>query len=454
MNLKLIKSLFFTALIAIVMAGCDNAHPGFKKAENGIYYKIVSQVDSTSNIKIDSGKFWNLSMSYGTPDSLLFDASMNNNQGFDIPFAEPVYPGDINEALSLFAKGDSAVFIIRADSFFLKTARSPEVPEIFEESNELYFWVKINNILSQEEIEARNQKMLEERKTKELADLSVYLSTHYPDLEPTESGLFIVKEKTGRGRLPQDGDMMNFDFKVSTLNGPELYNSIEAGRAVDHEKGKRFDTEGFVEGLNSMSVGDEVTLIVPSKLAFKAQGRPGMIEPYTTMVYWIRMNSVKSKSEHEKELAEKKAQEEAEREKLKNQEATSILNYVKENNITVQPTESGLYYIETAEGTGLQAENGDEVKVHYTGTLLDGTKFDSSYDRGTPIGFKLGAGQMIKGWDVAVAFMKEGGKATLIIPSSLGYGPRARGNIIHAYAPLKFDVELVEVIKPEESEKK
>lgn len=451
MNMKLIKSLFLVSIFAMVLASCDNTHPGFKKAENEIYYQIISQIDSTSHIKIDSGKFWNLTMSYGTPDSLLFDASQGNNEGFDIPFAEPVYPGDINEALALLSKGDSAVFIIKADSFFLKTARSPEVPELFSENNDMYFWVKINDILSKEDIDERNRLYIEERKAKELNDLTVYLSGNYPDLEPTESGLFIVKEKTGRGRLPQEGDIMNFDFKVSTLNGPELYNSIEAGRPVDHEKGQRFDTEGFLEGLNSMSVGDEVTLIVPSKLAFKEQGRQGMIEPYTTMVYWIRMNSVKSKAQHEKELADKKAKEQAEIENYKNQESASIEKYIKENNITVKPTETGLYFIETAKGTGLQAEEGDKVRVHYTGTLLDGTKFDSSFDRDAPISFTLGKGQMIKAWDEAIALMKVGGKATLICPSSLGYGPRSRGNVIHAYAPLKFDVELVEVTKAEKT---
>ena len=452
MNFKLVKSLFLLGVAAVFLNSCDNTHPGFKKAENDIYYKVISQVDSTSHIKIDSGLFWNLTMSYGTLDSLLLDASTSNQDGFNIPFAEPTYPGDINQALALFAKGDSAMFIIKADSFFLKTARSPEVPEIFNENNDLYFWIKVNDILSKEEIDARNQIYIEERKAQEMKDLTVYLSGNYPDLEPTESGLFIIKEKTGKGRLPQEGDIMNFDFKVSTLNGPQLYSSIEAGKPVDHEKGKRFDTEGFVEGLNTMSVGDEVTLIVPSKLAFKEQGRPGMIEPYTTMKYWIRMNSVKSKAEHERELAEKKAKEKANNERLKNQEAKTISNYIQKNSITVEPTESGLYYIETAEGAGVQAEEGDEVQVHYTGTLLDGTKFDSSYDRDSPISFTIGKGQMIKAWDEGISFMKEGGKATLICPSSLAYGSRARGNVIHAFAPLKFDVELVKVTKPEESD--
>lgn len=452
MNLKLIKSLLLIGVVAIFMASCDNTNPGFKKAENGIYYKIISQVDSTADMKADSGMFMNVTMSYGTEDSLLFDAyEQGGGEGFDLPYTEPTYPGDINEALALLSKGDSAVFIIKADSFFLKTARSPQVPELFSENNDLFFWVKVNDILTKEQIDARNLQYVEERKQKEKADLAIYLSKNYPDIEPTESGLFIVKEKVGKGRLPKDGDFINFDFIVSTLNGPELFNTLETGQPMEREKGKRFDTEGFMEGLNTMSVGDEYTLIVPSKLAFKEQGRPGMIEPYTTMVYWVRMNGVKSKAEHEKELAKKQAEKEAETERLKTEEAKTISNYIKDNNISVEPTTTGLYFIETSEGTGIQAEAGDKVKVHYTGTLLDGTKFDSSVDRGEPIGFTLGKGQMIKAWDEGIAMMKEGGKATLICPSSLAYGPQTRGNVIHAYAPLKFDVELVEVIKADDT---
>jgi FKBP-type peptidyl-prolyl cis-trans isomerase FkpA len=448
MNLRLIQTLTLLLTAVVFMTSCDNSHPGFKKNENGIYYQIYSQVDSTSDIKIDSGSFWRLKMSYGNLDTLLFDASINTN-AFDIPFQKPAYKGDINEALAMFAKGDSASFIIKADSFFLKTARSPEVPEMFKENNDLQFWIKMEDILTSEELEANRLAELETRKASELTDLTVYLSGNYPDLDPTESGLFIVKEKSGKGKFPNDGDFLNFDFKVSTLDGNLLYDSEAAGRPVDHEKGKPFDTEGFTEGLNTMSVGDEVTLIVPSKLAFKDMGRQGMIEPYTTMVYWIRLNSVKSKAQHDKELAEQKAKKEQEANKLKNAEQETIANYIKENNVTVAPTESGLYYIETAEGTGDQPQAGDKVKVHYHGTLLDGTKFDSSYDRDSPFEFTLGRGQVIKGWDEGIALMKVGGKATLIVPSIIGYGAGSRGNVIHAYAPLKFDVELLEVTKAE-----
>lgn len=108
-------------------------------------------------------------------------------------------------------------------------------------------------------------------------------------------------------------------------------------------------------------------------------------------------------------------------------------------------TDSGLEYIEIEEGSGKAAEKGKSVSVHYTGTLTDGTVFDSSYNRGQPITFKLGVGQVIAGWDEGIGLMKEGGKATLTIPPHLGYGERGAGGVIPANATLIFDVELVKV---------
>jgi peptidylprolyl isomerase len=115
---------------------------------------------------------------------------------------------------------------------------------------------------------------------------------------------------------------------------------------------------------------------------------------------------------------------------------------VADEGMTTSP--SGLQYREDAVGEGREAKPGDTVFVHYTGTLRDGSKFDSSRDRGQPLEFPLGTGRVIKGWDEGVAGMKVGGKRTLVIPPELGYGARGVGPI-PPNSTLVFDVELMDV---------
>lgn len=108
-------------------------------------------------------------------------------------------------------------------------------------------------------------------------------------------------------------------------------------------------------------------------------------------------------------------------------------------------TPSGLKYTDRVVGTGPSPRAGQTAVVHYTGTLVDGTKFDSSVDRGQPYEFPLGRGAVIKGWDEGVASMKVGGKRRLVVPAALGYGERGSPPKIPGGATLVFDVELLGV---------
>ena len=106
-------------------------------------------------------------------------------------------------------------------------------------------------------------------------------------------------------------------------------------------------------------------------------------------------------------------------------------------------TASGLGYLDLVEGTGPQPKPGESVRVHYTGWLENGKKFDSSHDRREPLVFPIGKGQVIKGWDEGVGSMKVGGKRKLVIPANLGYGDQGAAGVIPPGATLIFEVELL-----------
>lgn len=120
-----------------------------------------------------------------------------------------------------------------------------------------------------------------------------------------------------------------------------------------------------------------------------------------------------------------------------------IRAYLTDNDLTAQKTEEGLYYIVTKDGAGPQPNIANKVTVHYKGYLLDGSVFDSSYDRGDKSTFSLGS--VIKGWQIGIPKLSEGGAGRLFIPSHLAYGANPPSGRIPAHAVLAFDIELFEV---------
>ena len=114
--------------------------------------------------------------------------------------------------------------------------------------------------------------------------------------------------------------------------------------------------------------------------------------------------------------------------------------------IGMEQTTSGLYYLINKKGNNMRPKTGDKVSVHYKGMLLDGSIFDSSYDRNQPIEFSIGLGQVIPGWDEGISLISEGSSAKFVIPSSLAYGSQGAGGVIPPDATLIFEVELIKIL--------
>jgi len=436
---KMTLLLSITALIICVSA-CSK-HRGFKKTDDGLYYKFHVKGDDTTTLK--TGMVLTLSMKYTVNDSVLFNSG-TIPEPFMLPLSEPTYKGDIYAALAMMKPGDSATFITSADSFFLKTIRLPQLPDSTYKGKDVIFDVKMISAKTQEQMEKEKQAELAVLKDQEDTKLKAYLTKNNITAAPLPSGLYFSETKKGSGQKPKVGDISRFHFKVSDVEGKVYFSSYDQGEPLRWENGKEFDNAGATEALTLMSKGSKANAIVPSALAFGDKGRGQMVAPYTTLVYELELLDFMSKAQFEKEQEAEKKKAEDTKAKAKQEEMGLLQKYIKDNNITAKPTASGLYYIEKTKGTGASPVAGKTVKVHYTGTLLNGTKFDSSFDRKQPYEFVLGQGQVIKGWDEGIALMKKGGKARLVVPSSLGYGENGRMPTIPPSATLVFEVELID----------
>ena len=182
--------------------------------------------------------------------------------------------------------------------------------------------------------------------------------------------------------------------------------------------------------VNAIAKGDKIVKVTIVRVGDKAKAFKGDEAHYAKIM-------------KDKE-AEKKAAFAERMKKEKEQIEALIAKYKKENNADVVTTKSGLKYLVLKAGAGEAPKAGTRISAHYTGTLADGKKFDSSRDRGQPIQFPVGKGFVIPGWDEALSQMKKGERRILIIPSDLAYGERGAGGVIPPFATLVFDVELVD----------
>ncbi|MCD6018352.1 MAG: peptidylprolyl isomerase [Bacteroidetes bacterium] len=300
-----------------------------------------------------------------------------------------------------------------------------------------------------------------------LAGLFACNKSEFDGFTKAENGLhykFFTQDESGVKAVEGDGVSIKIIYALkkpttdSVLFDSKL-NSEDGSGTVRYILPKSSFKGSLEDAIAMMAKNDSAAFIISADSFFlktnHMQALPEFAKPGDKLVITIKMVEIKSK----KELEENQKKQEAEVAQLSEQEKPLLDAYLAEKKITATPTESGLILIETKKGSGAKPKAGDEVSVNYTGRLLDGTMFDTSIEADAksgnvynpqrpyePIKFALDQGQVIKGWDEAIKMLSKGGKAQLIIPSSLAYGPRG-GGPIPPFATLLFDVELVD-IKP------
>jgi FKBP-type peptidyl-prolyl cis-trans isomerase len=255
------------------------------------------------------------------------------------------------------------------------------------------------------------------------------------------TGLSYVMHKSNKGPKLKLDDVVTLNLKYITSKDSLVFDSWKMGKPIQLKIAKASFKGDLMDGLTLLTVGDSASFLINADSLFtKTFGapRPAFIDSSSFLSFTVKIISTTT------DAALKAEELKAEKENAM-KENEMIAKYIAEKQITPSKSSSGLMYIISEPGTGEQAQAGKTVKVHYTGRLLDGTKFDSSLDRSDPIEFKLGQGMVIKGWDEGIALLKVGGKALLIIPSNLAYGSRGAGGVIPPFSPLTFEVELVSV---------
>ena len=269
----------------------------------------------------------------------------------------------------------------------------------------------------------------------------------FPGYKATENGLYYKQIVAGQGPQLQMGDYIKVRLAYY-LGDSLLFTTDDLPEAAYDQVRESVFKGDLYEGFSMMHVGDSMSFMINSDSTFRKQFRAPILPDFVSPDVFLRWEVVVDEAYTQEEftkIQEAIAQKQMEAAAAKQQAADDEFQaYLEANGIKAQPTESGLVYVCTKKGKGPKPGYKQMVKVHYTGRLLNGTVFDSSVERGEPIEFQLGVGQVIPGWDEGIALMSKGEKGILYIPSKLAYGPRQAGELITPYSNLIFDVELVD----------
>jgi len=283
------------------------------------------------------------------------------------------------------------------------------------------------------------------------AIVSLMSSCNNDGWKTSDSGLKYQFLKNEEGDSVKVGDVIQMHVKYATSKDSVLFNSFTSPQPVTMEVPPSQFKGSFEEALLMTSVGDSASFMISADSIFRtAYGatRPSFIDSGSYLTFTVKILKKEKKADFEARMEKEKAERSIKQIAI---DEELIAKYISEKSLKPTKTEKGVYVHISKVGMGVIPVVGDTVSVQYTGRTLDGKVFDSSRKEdggmGSAFDFVLGVTPIIQGWQEGIAKMKQGTKATLVIPSALAYGEQATPRF-GANSVLAFDVELVKVIKP------
>ena len=412
------------SVLLVVACNRDSIFKGFKRSETGAYMRFYEKHPEGRMPRIGDGVTFEMAQFFN--DSLLFTTAGNNPIEIELKPAD--FIGDVSDAILAMHVGDSIRLAVQSDSVFVKVMQL-DVPKEYL-GKPIYYDIKLLSIKPLEEIAAERKALLDSLRVVE----NDYLMAFQADQKNTvtESGLIILEQK-GKGKQVKMGDYVKFDFMLCNMAGDTIINTF-AMEPVEIQYGEEFICPGIHEALGMLSEKGEMSFIVPSELGFDSIGYGNYIKPYDPLMVKLCMNEIIDQAVYEANM-----------ERIKASEAELIEQYIKDNNITVEPTETGLYIIPIEEGEGEHAKWGDNVNVYYTLSNLKGDLLESGYDYGEPMRFTIGHAEMIPAIEDAVMTMAPGAKVKIVTPSKQAFGEINISEELPPYSPLVIELELVSI---------
>lgn len=287
---------------AAFLASCsgDSRFPDYEKTETGIYYQNHKEGDQASVIKEGDVLFISQVM-YTEKDSLLFDSrKMDKSQGpYAVQIGKPMYPGDMFDALKMMHVGDSSTFCLKVSDMWGKGYKKP-IPPFLDSASYIKYSIRIDSVYSKEKVEklqqeqmAMQQEMMKRYQTMEDSLLSTYLTANKITAKPTQTGLYFIEKKKGRGALVQEGDSVTVAYKGMFTDGTVFDSSEGHPEAFTFAAGRQMVIAAWDEALMKMSVGTKALLICPSNISYGPYGY-GSIPPFTPLVFEMELVGIKS----------------------------------------------------------------------------------------------------------------------------------------------------------------